>query len=70
MPCHAILEFLDIVKRAGSRQELLDHLFVLVLGWIGVPFLKKAKEREERLQSKIQDKSAWWPIYELEEGKR
>ncbi len=44
---HVILEFLDTVKRSGSRQERLDQLFVLGLGWNGVPFLKKAKEREE-----------------------
>ncbi len=54
-----ILEFLDTVKKLVSRQELLDHPFVLGLGCIGVPLLKKAKEREERLhlQSKIRDES-------------
>ncbi len=60
VPCHVILEFLDTVKRLDKRQELLDHLFVLGLGWIGVTFLKKAKEREERLflQSKFGTKEA------------
>ncbi len=40
-----ILEHPATVKRLVKRQELLDHLFVLGLGWIGVPFKEISEEK-------------------------
>ncbi len=52
-----ILAFLDPVKRLVSRQELLDHLFVLGLGCIGVPFkgTSEGKRRAHLPSVQIQD---------------